>query len=337
MSSSTDCCLCTNKGQLKYKDLTDRLLGTQGRWNLMQCTNPACELIWLDPMPNQRMLELAYKEYYTHEIPKKPSLIRNLYEQCKTGYLVTNFGYPKINSSFFTRAAGCILAILPHRRAALDASILWLPWKSEGKILEIGCGNGDRLALLKKLGWQTLGIEPDAKSTEIARARGLEIINQPFKVGLVPENSIDAILLCHVIEHLPDPIETLKECYRILRPGGSLILLTPNTRSLGHNKFTKHWLHLDPPRHLYLFNSDCIQAMMKLAGFEKISTKTSIRDANWTLGGSQALKSRNEYQIGKLPLAERIAGLGMLYQEWLFMKSNTFLGEDLFCMGSKLI
>ena len=108
---------------------------------------------------------------------------------------------------------------------------------------------------------------------------------------------MDAILLCHVIEHLAEPIEILKECLSILKPGGILIMLTPNSESLGHRLFGRNWLHLDPPRHLYLFNSSNMRRILEQTGFEIERCSTTFRDANWTLGGSLALKKRNFYQI----------------------------------------
>jgi SAM-dependent methyltransferase len=230
---------------------------------------------------------------------------------------------------------GCLLALLPHRRAALDASILGLPWRENGIVLEIGCGNGDRLALLQELGWKILGIEPDDASAAIARTRGIEILNRPFGSGLLNAASVDAILLCHVIEHLSQPEEALKECYRLLKPGGVLIILTPNTQSLGYQKFGKNWLHLDPPRHLNLFNQKNLNGLLTKSGFSNPACCSTLRDANWTLGGSLALKKRNTYKIGSLPFLERLMGLILLYDEWAALKKNPFCGEDLICEAQK--
>jgi SAM-dependent methyltransferase len=335
MTSKKLCSICGNTGYPLHTMLTDRLCGTPGNWNLMQCGNDKCSLMWIDPMPTSEILEQAYSSYYTHTKHGQSSFLRRIYNRCRIGYLVSRFEYPKILANPLEKIAGWIIAALPHRRAALDASILWLPWKPNGKVLEIGCGNGDRLALLKDLGWQTLGIEPDPKSAQIARTTGLEIINKPFGNNLINEESMDAILLSHVIEHLSDPLATVRECHRILKPGGTLIMLTPNTQSLGHQKFGRNWLHLDPPRHLNLFNTNNISRMLENTGFEKSKCSTSLRDANWTLGGSLALKTRNTYQIGNLPFAEKLIGLMMLYREWVTMKIAPLIGEDLLCIAYK--
>ena len=287
-------------------------------------------------MPTPETLELAYSNYYTHVASGQPGVLRRIYQRFRVGYLVSRFGYPKNLAHPLEKLAGWLLAILPHRRAALDASILWLPWRAEAKVLEIGCGNGDRLVQLKLLGWQTLGVEPDPKSAEIASSRGLEIINHTFESELMPENSVDAILLCHVIEHLSKPLEALIECRRLLKPGGILIMLTPNTESLGHRYFGRNWLHLDPPRHLYLFNTNNMSALLKQAGFVSTQCSSTLRDANWTLGGSLAMKKHNFYQIGHLPLSEKLIGFILLYVEWIIMKIYPLTGEDLFFMATKI-
>jgi 2-polyprenyl-3-methyl-5-hydroxy-6-metoxy-1,4-benzoquinol methylase len=320
---------------LIHAKLTDRLSDTPGAWDLMQCDSTECSLIWIDPMPTAETLEVAYSKYYTHVGLAQPNLLRRIYNRCRVGYLVSRFGYTRTLANPLEKIIGWMMAVMPHRRAALDASILWLPWIPDGKVLEIGCGNGDRLALLKSLGWQTQGIESDPKSAQIALARGLEIINQPFSSGLATEQSLDAILLCHVIEHLPDPIKVVRECHRLLKSGGILIMLTPNTQSLGYRHFGRNWLHLDPPRHLNLFNANNMCRMLENAGFDKPRCSTTFRDANWTLGGSLALKKRNTYQIGKLPFIERFLGLAMLYAEWITMKISSEAGEDLLCVAYK--
>ena len=126
----------------------------------IKCSNDNCGLIWIDPVPTLEILKLAYSNYYTHTAPRQPSLLRRIYDRSKIGYLVSSFGYPNHLAKPLEKSVGRLLASLPHRRAALDAGILWLPWKPDSMVLEVGCGNGDRLALLKTLGWQTLVSNP---------------------------------------------------------------------------------------------------------------------------------------------------------------------------------
>jgi len=89
-----------------------------------------------------------------------------------------------------------------------------------------------------------------------------------------PAESFDAVTMSHVIEHVPEPIQTLSECARILRPGGRLFLWTPNHSSLGCRVFGKHWRGLEPPRHLHLFSPRSLKSLLNKAGLNDFSICT---------------------------------------------------------------
>ena len=98
------------------------------------------------------------------------------------------------------------------------------PRIKKGKILDVGCGSGDTLALLKKLGWDVYGLEIDKNAVKVARERGLVNVKLGGyeKIASFPNNYFDSIRLYHVIEHIPDPRACLKLIYKKLKPGGRL-------------------------------------------------------------------------------------------------------------------
>lgn len=122
------------------------------------------------------------------------------------------------------------------------------------KILDIGCGNGQFLHFLTQINKiQGYGIELPGKSAE--RAAKINYIN--VHIGnLLPNtfepNTFDAITLVHVFEHLPNPAEILQTVQQILKPQGKLFIYMPNIDSFQSRFFKGLWLHLDPPRHLFL-------------------------------------------------------------------------------------
>lgn len=329
------CPQCGSSSEALHENLTDRLYGCPGTWTLLRCVDAGCGLIWIDPTPDAAMLENAYARYYTHEAPAARSFLRLLHDRARRAYIAARFGYAHVRSPMWARVLGCCAAALAHRRAAFDASVLWLPWRKDGRLLEIGCGDAARLELLQSLGWVVTGVEPDTAAAAIARRRGVPVVAGTLRAGELASSSLDAVLMCHVIEHLPDPAATLDECRRILKPGGVIIALTPNSDSLGHRWYGRDWLHLDPPRHLHLFNARNMRALFERRGFEVPACSTTIRDANWTFTASRALRRDGRYRFGEASPAERLIGLALLYVAWLAGRSDPDCGEDLLIIASR--
>ena len=125
-----------------------------------------------------------------------------------------------------------------------------------GKILDLGCGTGDTLALLKKLGWDTYGIDIDKQAISIGINRGLKNLKLgTYKdIAEYPDNYFDAIRLYHVIEHLDDPSLCLSLIKKKLKKGGELIMGTPNMEGCISKVFKSYWYNLDTPRHIFLFS-----------------------------------------------------------------------------------
>ena len=321
--------LCGDDSELLHGSLKDRMGNAPGCWNLNRCTNPDCGLVWIDPMPDAATLAQAYETYYTHTATSGISRLRRIYLRARNSYIRRRFGYPATERAWWVRGIGTLLALVPHRRIGMDAMAMWLPWQRGGNLLEIGCGNGDRLALFRDLGWKVNGIEPDTGAAQLASARGLDVRSATLQPGVLSAGTFDAILMSHVIEHVPDPQETIRECHRLLRPDGMLVMLTPNTDSLGHRWFGKDWLHLDPPRHLHLFNSLNLTKLCANAEFTDVRCTTTPRDAHWTLGASAALQRQDSYMIGQLPVALRLLGLCLYYIEWAALFFRPECGEEI--------
>jgi methionine biosynthesis protein MetW len=165
--------------------------------------------------------------------------------------------------------------------------------------LDVGCGSGILLARMKSLGWDAYGIEVDANAVQAARDRGLDIRHGQLADCKFPDNHFDAVHLSHVIEHVYEPAALLRECHRVLKPGGTLVVLTPNTASWGHRRFKEWWLNLDPPRHLILFNRRNFRALVEKAGFTITRLDSSIHSA-WVYGGL----SRAGERTGRAEMSE---------------------------------
>lgn len=144
-----------------------------------------------------------------------------------------------------------------------------LPPATQGaRVLDIGCGLGDFLLACRHKGWQIAGIEQEAAPIlKTERSLDFEVL-APEKLGELADASFDAVTLWHVLEHVPDPRHTLREVFRLLRPGGSLVVEVPNFASWQALMGPAQWFHLDVPRHLVHFERDTLRAMLEAEGLE---------------------------------------------------------------------
>jgi 2-polyprenyl-3-methyl-5-hydroxy-6-metoxy-1,4-benzoquinol methylase len=292
-ASAPQCRLCGEAGEVIHAALADRLFDAPGVWNLKQCSNSACGLIWLDPMPLPNEIGKAYAKYYTHAMTvenAQAGRARRLYRLMKRGYLAGRYNYRMENPSLAARLLGKALYLFPGRRAEVEAQVRFLAALPGGKLLDVGCGSGEWLLWMRDLGWAVEGVDFDENAIRAAAREGLIIKCGTLEDQCYPNNSVDAVTLNHVIEHVPNPVATLKECARILKPGGKLFLGTPNTSSLGHKLFGEDWRGLEPPRHLHIFGMGSMAALLNKAGFTKFSISTIHSPYIWR----QSLRLRSQ-------------------------------------------
>jgi len=227
---------------LEMEDVSCPVCGTsrgeplhlEGSFQMVRC--PACQFIFLNPRPTNESL----LSFYQHYLPEEESSV-----EC----------WQKMMRSVFRRAA-----------ALLE------PFRRDGKLLDVGTGFGFFLSEMKNQGWDAVGVEISPKAIDYARdVLGLTVYPGPAeKVGF-PDNYFDAVTGFYVIEHLPDPLAFLRECYRILKPGGVLLLRYPHTTPI------KNFLHFlgiqnrlyDLPAHLSDFSPRMIQQCLEKIGFRK--------------------------------------------------------------------
>lgn len=150
-----------------------------------------------------------------------------------------------------------------------------IPFKGEGRILDIGCGSGLYLALLKNIGWDTYGVEVNKYACEYAKNLGINIFCGELEEANFPSNYFDVIRIVHVLEHLPFPLQSFMEIRRILKPNGIIYLEIPNQRSFAFKCFKERWLSVDG--HLYAFSPFTLNFLCKKVGLyiKKIKFKSS--------------------------------------------------------------
>ena len=221
------CFLCERQGELLYESLTDRLYGAPGTWNLRRCPGVECGLVWLDPMPVEEDIGKAYLNYHTHGQGSEPvrTQIRRVGRAVKSNYLSFKYGYSCGLRRPFNFVIGLMMYLLPGVRANVNHGACHLSARRGGRLLDIGCGSGELLNGMRRLGWEAEGTDSDPKAVEIARGKSLKVhlCGTPAELQLA-SGTFDAVVMSHVIEHLSDPLALLRESHRLLNPGGSLWL-----------------------------------------------------------------------------------------------------------------
>jgi 2-polyprenyl-3-methyl-5-hydroxy-6-metoxy-1,4-benzoquinol methylase len=123
--------------------------------------------------------------------------------------------------------------------------------KSKRSFLDVGCGMGRYLLAAQKLGFDVTGFEPSAEHAHVATSLlKLPVLRDCFKKGLVGDQTFDLIMLSHVIEHIYAPKDFLHELISVLKPGGVLIVITPNSDSLVARMIGRSWPMLKQVDHV---------------------------------------------------------------------------------------
>lgn len=155
------------------------------------------------------------------------------------------------------------------------------------RILEIGAGDGRFVARLREAGYDARGADPSPSARARAAARGIELAAE----AQAAEGSQDAVVLWHVLEHLPEPLAALEQARRWLRPKGLLLVAVPNLGSLQAAIGGDRWFHQDVPRHRTHFTARGLGLLLARAGFAPTRVSHLVVEQN-ALGMWQTLLNR---------------------------------------------
>jgi 2-polyprenyl-3-methyl-5-hydroxy-6-metoxy-1,4-benzoquinol methylase len=254
------CPLCNSTCASLLLEAPDTSAGGAGMWfPVAQCQD--CGLCYTSPRPSENCIGQFYAEGYA------PHARANDYRPRKRRRLWR----------------------WKRRHDALENR----PIHGLGRLLDFGCGNGSFLERMRVRGWIVTGIDASAELVQQLRTqRGLSVVAGSLPHPELGEGDFDVITMRHSLEHVHRPLEVLRAAYRLLAPGGQLIVSAPNIDSLPFKWFGKHWWGLDLPRHLTHFTPDTLQLMLARAGFDVDSVRM-IRHTKWLRrSAARALASR---------------------------------------------
>jgi SAM-dependent methyltransferase len=160
------------------------------------------------------------------------------------------------------------------------------------KVVDLACGDADFVALLLAQGIDAVGVDADVKTCADAQAKGLPVICQNVfdYLAVAPSASVDGIFSAHLVEHLayPQVIELIQQAARILRPGGRIILATPDCRSL-FSHLEMYYLHFG---HVSFYHPRLLCFLLEHEGFGEIGDGVNPNTASPLLPDIQATARR---------------------------------------------
>lgn len=265
------CPLCHGSDHEEVFSAKNELFGAAVVCSLRRCS---CGLLLTNPQPQGVALAAFYSSasYYTHQPSRgvrsramrwirkqqlRPSLLRiSLWIENRLGF-----------SPFLIRFAPQVFTL------------------SKGlSFLDFGCGSGKMLLLARELGLLAVGLEPDDKAREVATLLGVQVVCSLQELDSVSVKTtqktefsasrIDRILVRHVLEHLPDPVGTIRELGRRLAPNGRLLISVPNAESWQAEVFGEFWIGYDMPRHLWHFTAATLCRLVEAAGLNVVQSYT---------------------------------------------------------------
>ena len=154
----------------------------------------------------------------------------------------------------------------------------WVPEKV--RVIDIGCGFGETLGYHKGRGCDVYGVEADENIRRVAERHGFNVHVGLFDPGLYDPDFFDYVTMDQVIEHISDPMETLRGIARVLKPGGLAIMSTPNSSGWGARLFGRYWINWHAPYHLHHFSRKSMAIAAAQAGLALEQTRI-ITSSEW--------------------------------------------------------
>ncbi len=178
------------------------------------------------------------------------------------------------------------------------------------------------------MGWQAEGQEVDEKAWAAAREKyHLQVHLGELKTLSLGEATYDAVVMSHVIEHVHEPVELLAEVRRLLKPGGILVVTTPNAESQAHGIFKENWFSLEPPRHLYIYSTRSIARLAMLSGLSNFEIWTTNVNSDFIAAASLKIKSKGNMKFKEDGISKQRRILTGLYFQLWASTSSPYLPE----------
>jgi 2-polyprenyl-3-methyl-5-hydroxy-6-metoxy-1,4-benzoquinol methylase len=212
---------------------------------LVRCA--ACDLVYVSPTFD----ESHYKKVYASE--EYQEIVRDLGIESHE-YRVHRFGRERV------------ALMTAHLSTAAP------------RYLDVGCSTGFVVEAARSAGWKATGVDLNPSAIEFGKARGLDLRAVDLEASEFEPAAFDAVSLFDVLEHLLDPVRTLRGCARLLKPGGIVFLYVPNYDSASRLLMGKDAHFIWPTHHLNYYTPATIRDLMTREAFETVYLATEGLD-----------------------------------------------------------
>lgn len=283
----------------------DKLGITDDEFQVVECKH--CGLLYLNPRPTEAEMGKFYPETYSW----KETMEADSFAVKWVRKLEKRYRYHLLEDE--------VSKVMKHTG------------RNSGRVLDIGCGTGDRLDVFRNKGFETWGVET-SDSANYARDRlHLNVSRGDLFSAAFPDRFFDVVTLYNVLEHTHHPTRVCREIHRILKDNGFLAIQVPNKNCLQYRIFKKRWAAFDVPRDLYYFGAEILGPLLGKIGFV---LREMDHFMNWWHPPTLVIslfpnldpqKAWREERQGKSPVLQRVA--------WILC---TFLASPLAQLESSL-
>ena len=234
------CPICGSSHIIESFEATDYTV-SRGTFKVSQCGN--CSFLFTNPIPDKTSIGKYYKsdDYISHSDTKK-GLINKLYHFIRSYSL-------------------------------LQKEKLLRSYKTSKSLLDFGCGTGYFLEFCKNCKWDTQGYEPDTDANHIASTRINDKVYNSLSELKQDDKKYGIVTAWHVLEHIHELDEAIETIHNKIENKGKFIFALPNPSSKDAQIYKEHWAAYDVPRHLYHFNPNNVEDLLKKHSFKLVEKK----------------------------------------------------------------
>jgi SAM-dependent methyltransferase len=247
----TICRICGAEGNHPEYAVPEMMFGSAERFTYFQCTGCHCLQLKAPPSDPGRYYPRGYHSFsfnpeskYRHPVARAARRLAN-------------------SSTVFSRSIAGIVFGKAFRNRKL-VSLSRIPLTRESRILDVGCGAGERIYALREIGFRNVsGVDPYIGG-DIEYMNGVKIAKKSVHDL---QGTWDVIMYHHSFEHVPEPTLELRAVAGLLGKGGVCLLRIPTVSSHAWDRYREHWYQIDAPRHLFLHSVESMSLLAEKTGF----------------------------------------------------------------------